>query len=450
VPPNNLVLLRPAHVIEVDPLSVEASLPQPRASGSSRLFALCLAAFVVVLVAWACLGTVDVVASADGAVLPIDRVKQVAAMEAGTVRAIHVQDGQRVRAGTVLVELDPTVRESERDRIKNNLLMAQVAVARNRALLEPLPKALAMLVLPAALEPAAAADQRELLVAERRKHDAQLAALEQQLRQRESELRSQQVLVERYRKTAPLLRERAEVRRQLAESGYGPRLTFLEAELAAVEREHQLAEAQEQVEAIRATIAALSEQRDQLAAAFRESTLAHLTEADRLTTSLTQELSKADQHVSYQRLTAPVDGTVAQLAVHTVGGVVAPGAALMTIVPEGSELEVEALVLNRDVGFVRVGQPAQVKFETFPFTTHGTMAGTVRDISTDSTKDDALGLVYPTRIKLARSAMRVDGRDTPLTPGMRVTVDVITDERRVIEFILSPLLRMRNDGLRQR
>ena len=233
-------------------------------------------------------------------------------------------------------------------------------------------------------------------------------------------------------------------------SGYGPRLTFLEAELAAVEREHQLAEAQEQIEAIRATIAALSEQRDQLAAAFRESTLAHLTEADRLTTSLTQELSKADQHVSYQRLTAPVDGTVAQLAVHTVGGVVAPGAALMTIVPEGSELEVEALVLNRDVGFVRVGQPAQVKFETFQFTMHGTMAGTVRDISTDSTKDDALGLVYPTRIKLARSAMRVDGRDTPLTPGMRVTVDVITDERRVIEFILSPLLRMRNDGLRQR
>ena len=78
------------------------------------------------------------------------------------------------------------------------------------------------------------------------------------------------------------------------------------------------------------------------------------------------------------------------------------------------------------------------------------MAGVVRDISTDSTKDDALGLVYPTRIKLAQSSMRVDGRDTPLTPGMRVTVDVITDERRVIEFILSPLLRMRNDGLRQR
>lgn len=450
MPPNKVIRFRHAETTAVEPHPADVPLPKPRASSSSRLFALCLAAFVVALVGWACVGTVDVVASADGVILPVDRVKQIAAMEGGTVRAIRAADGQRVRAGAVLVELDPTVRESERDRIRNNLLMAQVAVARNRALLEPMPKALQVLALPDALEPAAAADQRDLLIAERKKHDTQLAALDQQIKQRESELRSQLILVERYRKTMPLLRERSEARRQLAEAGFGPRLTYLDAELMAIEREHQLAEAQEQLDASRATIAVLRQQREQLDAAFRQSVLSRLTEADRLTISLAQELSKAEQHVGYQRITAPVDGTVAQLAVHTLGGVVAPGAVLMTIVPEGSELEVEALVLNRDIGFIRAGQLAQVKFETFQFTMHGTMPGQVRDVATDSVRNDLLGFVYPTRIKLARPSMSIDGRETPLAAGMKVTVDIVTDERRVIEFILSPLLRMRHDGMRQR
>lgn len=445
--------MQPSKVVRLhsdDAAALRQSAPPSRTSPASRWFALILAAFIVCLIGWACVGTVDVVASADGVILPIDRVKQVAVMEGGTVKAIHVRDGQRVQAGTVLVELDPIVRESERDRVGNNLLMARVAAARYRALLDPLPVALQRLTLPGSLDVAAAADQRELLIAERTRHDTDLAVLDQQIEQRESQQRSQQILVNRYRKTMPLLRERADARKQLAEAGFGPRLTYLDAEFAAIEREHLLLEAAEMIAAGRAAIEALRQQRDQLTAAFRQSVLARLTEAERLVVSLTQELSKAEQHVSYQRIVAPVDGTIVQLTIHTVGGVVAAGSVLMTLVPDRAELEAEAFVLNRDIGFVRVGQPAQVKFETFNFTVHGTMAGEVRDIATDSVKVDPAGLVYPTRIKLARSAMLIDGRDTPLTAGMRVTVDIVTDQRRVIEFLLSPLLRMRSDGMRQR
>jgi len=149
-------------------------------------------------------------------------------------------------------------------------------------------------------------------------------------------------------------------------------------------------------------------------------------------------------------LTAPVSGVVQQLAVHTIGGVVTPAQELMKIVPESESLEVEAWILNKDIGFVEEGQTAEVKIETFPFTKYGTLDAEVIDVSNDAITDEQKGLVYAGRVLLQKSTIRVGEKIVNLTPGMAVTVEIKTGTRRLIEFVLSPLLRYKQESLGER
>jgi hemolysin D len=150
------------------------------------------------------------------------------------------------------------------------------------------------------------------------------------------------------------------------------------------------------------------------------------------------------------QLTSPVDGTVQQLAVHTIGGVVTPAQPLMMIVPRDNPLEVEAFIENKDIGFVRPGQEAQVKVETFQYTKYGTIEAKVTSVSLDAINDEKRGLIYSTRVKMARSALRVEGTEVDLSPGMAVSVEIKTGKRRLIEYFLSPLIQHAGESLRER
>ena len=163
-----------------------------------------------------------------------------------------------------------------------------------------------------------------------------------------------------------------------------------------------------------------------------------------------QEILKARKRRDLQRLTAPIDGTVTNLAAWTVGGVVKPGDTLLNIVPLSATPEIEAMVLNKDAGFVLAGQKVTVKFDAFPFTRYGTVDGEVIDVSRDSNKDEKLGLVYPVRVRLDTSDIAVDGKRVAITPGMAVNAEIITGDRRLIEYILSPVLRYRAEAGRER
>ena len=151
-----------------------------------------------------------------------------------------------------------------------------------------------------------------------------------------------------------------------------------------------------------------------------------------------------------QKLESPVAGSVHQLAVYTVGGVVTPAQELMHIVPEENALEIEAWLPNKDIGFVHEGQVAEIKVETFPFTRYGTLAGEIIQVSNDATVDEHLGLVYATRVKLAKTVMRIDEHLIHLSPGMAVTVEVKMGTRKLIEFLMTPLLRYKDESLRER
>lgn len=187
-----------------------------------------------------------------------------------------------------------------------------------------------------------------------------------------------------------------------------------------------------------------------LVAETRRLALDSLNEGEQKAATFTQELVKSDSRGKLMSLTAPVDGSIQQLAVHTVGGVVTPAQALMTVVPRDNALEVEAFLENKDIGFVNAGQEAEVKIETFPFTKYGTIHAQVTHVSLDAINDERKGLIYSTRVKLGRATIAVGEKIVNLSPGMAVTVEIKTDKRRVVEYFLSPLLQYKDESLRER
>ncbi len=248
----------------------------------------------------------------------------------------------------------------------------------------------------------------------------------------------------------PIQAQRAEAYKKLVEQKFVSEVEYLAAEKLRVEEVQEL---KRQKEILRQDTAALSEANENhhaLVSEFRQNRHAELSAVETKVLSLAQDLIKAEQRSGLQRLTAPTDGVVQQLAVHTVGGVVTPAQQLMVVVPREHQLEVEAWVENKDIGFVRAGQPVVTKVESFPFTRFGTIEGSIMTVSHDAVPLEKGGLVYAARVALNRSTMQVEGTEVNLSPGMAVTVEIKTGTRRLIEFFLSPLLRGVQEAARER
>jgi hemolysin D len=175
-----------------------------------------------------------------------------------------------------------------------------------------------------------------------------------------------------------------------------------------------------------------------------------MLEGTKIVASGAQDARRAGEHSKLLKLTAPVDGTVQQLSVHTVGGVVPAAQPLMQIVPTETRIEVEAFLENKDVGFVHVGQSAAVKIDAFEYTKYGTIAGLVNHVSQDAIQDEKKGLIYSTRVSLDKNSIFVDGKTLPLSAGMSVNVEIKTGTRRVIEYVLSPLMQHQREALHER
>jgi len=265
-----------------------------------------------------------------------------------------------------------------------------------------------------------------------------------------AQLRVAEARIEKLRTTLPYIEQQVEAIATLQKKGFASKLRLLELQQVQVESEQdiitELAGMQEARSAIKASAQELAREE----AEIRSNRLDELVEAERQLKAVTQELLKAERRSSLRLLTAPVAGTVQQLSIHTVGGVVEAAKPLMVIVPKDSKLEVEAKILNRDIGFVKVGQSAEIKLEAFPYTKYGVINGRVLHISSDAIADEQLGLVYEARIEMSAAAIQVQDKMVNLTAGMATTVEVKTGNRRVLEYILTPLLRYRAEALRER
>jgi hemolysin D len=237
---------------------------------------------------------------------------------------------------------------------------------------------------------------------------------------------------------------------ELARQGLAPRNSSLQLEQELVESEENIQVLRHRRSKIEASLESTKKQLNQADQEFNKQNIATLAEAQKQVTSLRQDLIKTKERVRLQKLRAPTDGYVQQLQISTVGGVVQPAQQLMFIVPQDEVLEVEAMVLNKDRGSIKVNQEAEVKLEAFNFTKHGTIGAVIRNISSDAVQDEKLGAVFPVRVSLLQNYIMVNDEKIRLTPGLNVTLEAKDSKRRVIEFILTPILKGFKEAAREK
>ncbi|RZU46745.1 hemolysin D [Fluviicoccus keumensis] len=432
-------------------LPAALALQETPVSPAPRLAMWLIMSFAILALAWSYFGWIDIVAVAQGKIVPSDRTKVIQSFEPSSVKAIHVHDGMHVKAGQVLIELDGTSVEADRMRIRNELGSARLDAALARAMIEAVDDdRKPVMSRPAGTSETDWLESLQQLEGHFREYRSKMSLLDADILQKQASLRSTQEVVRKLEKSLPIVQQRAQNFRKLSEADNVPQDLFLQREQARLDMEGDLASNRSKLKEIEASLVAAREQKTALMAETRRAHLDSLDEATRKISGLEQELVKADSRNSLMKLTAPVDGTVQQLAVHTVGGVVTEAQALMAVVPDEDALEVEAMVDNQDIGFIREGQNAEIKIQTFSYTKYGLIHGTVTSVSSDAINDDKKGLIYSARVRMAKRSMNIDGRTVNLTPGMAVTVEVKTGQRRLIEFFLNPLLQVRHDSLRER
>jgi len=446
-------------------LEVTETPPSPvgRAIGAVIVatFSLCLL--------WACLGHVDIVATAAGKIVPDDRTKLIQPLESGTVRAIHIRDGQRVEAGQVLIELDPTVSQADVGRIDNDLVNARLDIARYRAAIADPQHALDRFTPPAQAPHDLVETQRQFLATQTWEEAAKIAEFDGQLAQKQAERDEISESIEKLNATVPLLAERVDVHKTLYDQKLFSKVAYLTELQELVGQQHDLNIYKIRYRQADAAFSALKDAKAKGEAEYRRTLFDQLTQAEQKEAQLLQELVKAKKRTSLTMLTAPVDGVVQQLGIHTVGGVVTAAQTLAVVVPAQSPLEIEAMISNRDIGFVAPGQAATIKVDAFNFTRYGVLHGRILSISRDSiarneTADRATSAenpsfasqaegqspLYAARVSLDRPQISIDGRPVALTAGMTVTVEVRTGSRRVISYLLSPMAQYRQEALRER
>jgi len=470
---NALRIVRPGEVLKTDhelaflPAALEIMETPPSPIG--RLFGASVIGIFCIALAWACIGSVDIISTAQGKIVPSASTKLIQPFETGVVRAIHIQDGQHVKKGEALIELDPTMTKADVEKMKSDLMFADLDVARLRALVSSDP--FANFHPPAAAPANLVERQREFLQSQINERNSKLAALEQQRQQKIAERDTIGAGIGKLEATIPLLQERMEIRKYLYGKELGSKITYLTDMQELVGQQKDLLVQKSRLNEASAAAQSLADAVAQTAAEFRRTAFDDLAKAEAKAAGLRQDVIKAEKRSNLQVLASPVDGLVQQVSVHTIGGVVTPAQTLAVVVPEDGHLEIEASIPNRDIGFVSEGQEAKIKVDTFSFTRYGLLHGKVVSISGDAIQvkpDDnskssdqnpsnaspsdaaSQGLIYSARLSLDEKQMNIDGRNVNLSPGMAVTCEIVTGRRKIISYLLSPIAKFSHDALHER
>jgi hemolysin D len=424
---------------EADFLPAALEVAERPVSPTARVTAWILLSGLAITIAWTVFGKVDVVASAPGSLIPTGNTKVIQSPGQGVVRAIYVRNGDVVHKGQALLDLDPTLTMADLAQAEKALATAELDIARNRAIADALSGQGLHFVAPQGTSPDVADTQRRLIAAQLAEIDATTASLASARQSAVSDAQGARAQVSRLSDTVPILDRQIASMNALDAKGYAPGQRLLELQRQRRQEAGDREVAVTQISRGMAEAGKLDQQIRETREQARRTALADLAKAEGDAILRREEVTKARQMSRFQRLVAPVDGTVQQLDVHTVGGVVEAAKPLMNVVPARGGLEVEAKILNKDVGFVRVGQDAAVKLEAFPFTRYGSVPGRVRSISRDAVQDKDLGLVYIATVTLDRTFIDADEQRYALASGLAGTVDVRTGTRNIISYLLSPL-----------
>ena len=431
----------------------------------------------VFVIAWSYFGRIDIIAVAQGKIQPTGRVKTVQPVDGGKVVAIHAENGKHVAAGEVLIELDAA-------EVSADYADALTALTGYRA--ERLRRLSALSAVQAdSIETGTAVewpddipastrsreervlrgDLRQLAVSVK-SYNAQIAQKSAEQKRLEETIAAQQTLI-------ATLQERVNMRSTLQATQSGSKASVIDAQETLQTQQTALATQKGQLVESKAAAEVLVQDRQKTIETFKADNDQKLADAERQIDDYAQKVAKAQAKLNHMTIASPIGGVALGLSVTTVGQVVNPSEEIMRIVPDGSDLEIEAYVENKDIGFVEAGQPAIVKIESFPFTRYGVLEAKVARVAHDAipepdaqtvegnpaktTKSSYFGgaqrtqnLVFPVTLTMARKTMDIDGALIPLRPGMAATVEVKTGKRRILEYVFSPLVETVSSAMKER
>jgi hemolysin D len=433
-----------------DPLKLIQTEP-PSHTGRIVLWSVSL--LTLILTIWAAFGQLDIIAGADGKLVPQTLVKIVQPAEAGVVTQLLVNEGDRVKAGQVLARLDTTLANADKTGVSNDLATQQMQVRRIEAELADQP-----MQQKAGDDPQRYAQVHSQYRAHR---TAFLDGMEQErnlLAKAEHERKSALQIVAKLEQTLPTYQKAASAHADLAKEGYVSVMSAADKEREVIEKTRDLDAQRSTVAALNATIAAQNKKISQLQSSYKSELEKELADVRARIGQLQPTLDKSNYKAGLMELKAPQDGVIKDLATTTVGAVVQPGTVIVTLVPENEALYADVMVKNEDVGFVRVGQPAQIKLAAYPFQQYGMLTGKVVRISADANetgKPAASGsntegatassqvTTYKARVQLDQQRLRdPQGAMLSLTPGMQVVAEINQGKQTVLEYLLSPVKKV--------
>jgi hemolysin D len=448
-------------------LPAALSLQETPTHPAPRRAAIVICALFFIVLLWSLFGKVDIVAVAQGRVVVSERTKTIQPLEAGVVAKILVRDGDSVKAGQVLVELDATNAQADQANVGEQFKAAESEWQRSSALLDALqtnraPTTPFALSLSKGSQEASFGRLRMIgdtssartdvnqLQAEWQDITARLAKLDAEQARRSAEAATVREAIAKLEATIPLAKQREADVKGLADQGFMNQHAGQDRTRERIELERDLALQKARLAEAQAAQAESQQSKAAFLAETRRALRERQATAQLKRDQLTQEGRKSDQRERLTQLTAPVDGTVQQLAIHTSGGVVTPAQVLMVVVPQGAEVTAEVVLENKDIGFVSAGQAAEIKLETFPFTRYGTVHATVKSVSADAVADEKRGAIFPATLQLKDAQLSVEGKKIALAPGMNLTAEIRTGKRRVIDYLLSPVQTATQESLRER
>lgn len=440
--------LRVRHEAEFLPAHLE--LMETPVHPAPRLLMRVLVFFTLLIALIAFFGKLDIVVVAKGELIPDSNVKIVQPAISGVVRAIHVADGQKVQAGQVLVELDTRQATADATTARANRIHAELATARARALLRAVSEdAFPKVDLVKDASPLDQQQAEDLAGQTWQAFFDKRADAVAELSARQADLESTRQEIAKLTVTAPLARQQADAFKALLEKKDVAQIDFLDREQTAQGLSHDLAAQRSHAMQLEATVTQQKADLAGITSGFLRDQRVELDKNAQDFKTYQGDEAKAIARASLLRLTAPTAGTVQQLAIHSLGGVVTSAQTILEVVPSET-LQVKASFENQDVGFVRVGQPVVVKVAAFPYTHYGHLRGTVIEVANDAEQDRRRGPVFVAYVRLTSDRMYIDGKWVSLTPGMSVSAEIITGKRSVISYFLGPLIQHAQESMHER
>jgi len=431
------------------PAILEVTETPPSPTGRIVMWSILI--LLVVALAWGFLGHINEVAVAPGKVIPSGQAKTVQVKNKGIIKEIRVEEGDQVQEGDILVLLDPTTTSADYDSLKKRAAYYKLDIQRLTAELTGQP------FTPEEdpdLEAHDLAAELALYQSRTNDYNTQRQSRQSVIEQKKAQLEATRATYERYSKGLAIAQEKERRLQGLMQENAISEFQLLEQQNQVIEYAQS---AQAQLDSINSIQAEIVEAEQNLAnvdASYRKDIMTSLVDAKKEYYAISESIKKADEDARMATIVAPTSGRVYNLAVHTVGGIVTDAQPLMQIVPEDVSLEFEVYAENKDIGFIKVGQTAEVKVETFNFQKFGMVDATVVEVSADAVNEPS-DLEKNKKFKLimdpvGKPVMDVMGEEVPLSVGMNVSAEIKIKEKRIIDFFLDPFRRYTSEALRER